>query len=125
MSDTKILSNNQEYLEGYAEGLKYANGSDLDVSTLEPSDAYGYKYQIIVTDKDDNADNRVISVGFTTEDIGDLAFRILGTKAKATEWLVTPSKALNGKKPTELLGSAKGKESVVAVLNKINYGDFS
>ena len=49
----------------------------------------------------------------------------LGDKARASQWLQTPNRVLEGRTPFELLDTDAGVESVVTVLGRIAYGIYS
>ena len=45
-----------------------------------------------------------------------------GNQAKAAQWLIRPTKALDGKAPVELLDSADGAAKVEDLLIRIDHG---
>ncbi len=54
-----------------------------------------------------------------------LAAETLGTSRKASLWLQTPNRALEGQTPLELLDTDGGVRSVETVLGRIAYGMYS
>jgi putative toxin-antitoxin system antitoxin component (TIGR02293 family) len=49
----------------------------------------------------------------------------LGTMKKASQWLQTPNRALDGEAPFDLLDTDAGVQSVETVLGRIAYGVYS
>jgi putative toxin-antitoxin system antitoxin component (TIGR02293 family) len=49
----------------------------------------------------------------------------LGDRAKASRWLQTPNRALQGNTPFELLDTDAGVQSVETILGRIAYGIYS
>jgi putative toxin-antitoxin system antitoxin component (TIGR02293 family) len=49
----------------------------------------------------------------------------LGTMQKASRWLQTPNRALDGEAPFDLLDTDAGVQSVETVLGRIAYGVYS
>ena len=54
-----------------------------------------------------------------------LANDTLGDRAKASRWLQTPNRALQGSTPFELLDTDAGVQSVETILGRIAYGIYS
>lgn len=54
----------------------------------------------------------------------DAAIRVIGSRAQAVRWLGTPVRALNYATPVSVLGTPAGKEAVLAVLERAEYGVF-
>ena len=54
-----------------------------------------------------------------------LANDTLGDRAKASSWLQTPNRALQGSTPFELLDTDAGVQSVETILARIAYGIYS
>jgi putative toxin-antitoxin system antitoxin component (TIGR02293 family) len=54
-----------------------------------------------------------------------LATEVLGDREKASSWLQTPNRALNGKIPLEEIETDPGYQSVEEVLHAIGYGMYS
>jgi putative toxin-antitoxin system antitoxin component (TIGR02293 family) len=54
-----------------------------------------------------------------------LANETLGDRAKASRWLQTPNRVLDGNTPFELLDTDAGVQSVETVLGRIAYGVYS
>lgn len=54
-----------------------------------------------------------------------LATEVLGDREKASSWLRTPNRALNGKIPLDQIETDPGYRSVEEVLYSIGYGMFS
>jgi len=54
-----------------------------------------------------------------------LATEILGDRKKASSWLQTPNRALNGKVPLDEIETDTGYQSVEEVLYAIGHGMFS
>ncbi len=54
-----------------------------------------------------------------------LANETLGDRAKASRWLQTPNRVLDGNTPFELLDTDAGVQSVETVLGRIAYGIYS
>jgi putative toxin-antitoxin system antitoxin component (TIGR02293 family) len=54
-----------------------------------------------------------------------LANDTLGDRAKASSWLQTPNRALQGSTPFELLDTDAGVQSVETILGRIAYGIYS
>lgn len=54
-----------------------------------------------------------------------LANDTLGDRAKASSWLQTPNRALQGNTPFELLDTDAGVQSVETILGRIAYGIYS
>ena len=67
-------------------------------------------------------DNKIF---YTRETLNHLANEIFGDKNKSEQWLATPIKVLNGKIPSLVVESSEGIEEVVAILRKIEYGEFT
>jgi putative toxin-antitoxin system antitoxin component (TIGR02293 family) len=49
----------------------------------------------------------------------------LGTSQKASSWLQTPNRALDGERPLDLLDTDTGAKSVETILGRIAYGLYS
>lgn len=58
-------------------------------------------------------DNKMV---YTKETLKKLATDIFADRNKAEQWLATPIKALNGKKPRSLVENVEGIEEVVEIL---------
>jgi putative toxin-antitoxin system antitoxin component (TIGR02293 family) len=54
-----------------------------------------------------------------------LAINTLGDSKKASSWLQTPNRALDGQRPLDLLDTDTGAKSVETVLGRIEYGIYS
>lgn len=54
-----------------------------------------------------------------------LASEILGDKMKASRWLQTPNRVLDGQSPFDLLDTDAGVQSVETVLGRIAFGVYS
>ena len=54
----------------------------------------------------------------------DLGERVLGSEAKAREWLTSPVLSLGGERPIDLLETVKGYERVKNKLLQIEYGTY-
>jgi len=52
------------------------------------------------------------------------AIKLIGSKDEAMRWLGTPVQALNYATPISLLGKPEGKDAVLAVLHRAEYGVF-
>jgi len=50
---------------------------------------------------------------------------VLGSRAKAREWILTKNRALHGERPIDLLDTAIGFEDVLDVLRRIDFGVYS
>jgi putative toxin-antitoxin system antitoxin component (TIGR02293 family) len=50
------------------------------------------------------------------------AVEVIGNKNEAMRWMGTPVRALNYDTPVSLLGSRKGRESVLTVLERLEHG---
>lgn len=53
------------------------------------------------------------------------AEEVLGSKEKASKWLVTANRALNNAMPLELLDTDEGSRQVASILGRLEYGVFS
>jgi putative toxin-antitoxin system antitoxin component (TIGR02293 family) len=53
------------------------------------------------------------------------AIEFLEDEHKAMHWLTTPNRALGGVVPMALLDSPEGKEEVLTILGRIEYGVYS
>lgn len=53
------------------------------------------------------------------------AEEVLGSKEKASKWLVTANRALNNVIPLELLDTDEGSRQVASILGRLEYGVFS
>jgi len=62
---------------------------------------------------------------YTKETVKKLAIDIFADRNKAEQWLVNPINALNKKTPLSLIENAQGIEEVVAILRKIESGEFT
>jgi len=54
-----------------------------------------------------------------------LANEVLGTEDKASRWMVSPNRALGGRRPFDQLDTEPGVRAVEDVLNAIKYGMYS
>jgi len=54
----------------------------------------------------------------------ECALKLLGNKEAAMRWLGTPVRALNYATPISLLGTPEGKDAVLGVLDRAEYGVF-
>jgi putative toxin-antitoxin system antitoxin component (TIGR02293 family) len=54
-----------------------------------------------------------------------LAAEVLGDREKASSWLQTPNRALNGKIPLDEIRTYPAYQSVEEILHAIGYGMFS
>lgn len=54
-----------------------------------------------------------------------LASDVLGDKARASQWLQTPNRALQNVAPFELLDNDTGVQTVETILGRISYGVYS
>ena len=61
---------------------------------------------------------------FDTKEILAKAESVFGSRPKALSWLKSPSLALGGKSPNELLKEG-GHQLVIDELNRIEYGIYS
>ena len=59
------------------------------------------------------------------EALNSLARRVLGSQAKADEWLSSQIPALGNQRQIDLCGTPEGRDLVSATLRKIDTGDFS
>ena len=59
------------------------------------------------------------------DDILARAIEVLEDEHKATHWLTTPNRALDGVVPMTLLDTPEGKEEVLTILGRIEYGVYS
>jgi putative toxin-antitoxin system antitoxin component (TIGR02293 family) len=50
---------------------------------------------------------------------------VLGSRAKAREWILAKNRALHGERPIDLLDTAIGFEDVLDVLRRIDHGVYS
>jgi putative toxin-antitoxin system antitoxin component (TIGR02293 family) len=57
-------------------------------------------------------------------EVTNFGMEVFGSSEKFYSWLNTPSYALSGLKPAELIKNSYGKEMVMAELNRIEYGIF-
>ena len=53
------------------------------------------------------------------------AVEYFGSKTKAKEWLDKPSRALSYKKPSELISSESGAQTVLNLIGHMSYGVYS
>ena len=53
------------------------------------------------------------------------AVELIGDEAKAAQWLLTPNRALGGKRPMDQLNTDLGTRAVEDVLGRIAYGVYS
>lgn len=53
------------------------------------------------------------------------ALDTFGTAAKARSWLATPNRALDHRRPLELVRTCNGAQRVEEILTRIDYGIFS
>ncbi len=58
-------------------------------------------------------------------EVTNFGIEVFGSSEKFYRWLNTPSYALNGLKPGDLVKDSYGKEMVMAELNKIEHGIFA
>jgi putative toxin-antitoxin system antitoxin component (TIGR02293 family) len=56
------------------------------------------------------------------EEVTNVGLSVFGDGERLKQWLETPSLALGGQKPIELLKDSYGKELVLSELTRINYG---
>lgn len=71
----------------------------------------------LTVDESDRAARMARIIALTTE--------ILGTNEKASSWLRTPNRSLDGKSPIDEIGTDPGYRSVEEVLYAIAYGMYS
>lgn len=62
---------------------------------------------------------------FELAEVTNFGIEVFGSSEKFYRWLNSPSFALNGYKPGELLKDSYGKEMVMAELNRIEHGIFA
>ena len=62
---------------------------------------------------------------YTKETLNKLANEVFGDKYKSEIWLNTPIKALNDNTPRSRFEYEEGIEEVVAILRKIESGEFT
>lgn len=62
---------------------------------------------------------------FELAEVTNFGIEVFGSSEKFYDWLKTPTFALNGYKPGELLKNSYGKEMVMAELNRIEHGIFA
>jgi putative toxin-antitoxin system antitoxin component (TIGR02293 family) len=62
---------------------------------------------------------------FELAEVTNFGIEVFGSSEKFYAWLNTPTYALNGYKPGELLKDSYGKELVMAELNRIEHGIFA
>ncbi len=62
---------------------------------------------------------------FRTASVLARAIEVLEDAKKAVHWLTTPSRALGGEVPLNLLDTSAGKEEVETILGRIEYGVYS
>ena len=62
---------------------------------------------------------------YSKESLKKLATDIFGDKNKSEIWLNTPIKALNDKTPRSRLEYEEGIKEVIAILRKIESGEFT
>ena len=67
-------------------------------------------------------DNKMV---YTKETVNELANEVLGGKNKSEIWLNTPIKSLNDKTPRSRLEDEEGIAEVIAILRKIESGEFT
>lgn len=58
-------------------------------------------------------------------EVTNFGIAVFGSSEKFYAWLQTPSYALGGLKPSELIKNSYGKEMVMAELNRIEHGIFA
>ena len=58
-------------------------------------------------------------------EVTNFGMEVFGSSEKFYSWLNSPSYALNGLKPSELIKDSYGKEMVMAELNRIEHGIFA
>jgi putative toxin-antitoxin system antitoxin component (TIGR02293 family) len=54
--------------------------------------------------------------------VTDRAVEVIGNKTAAMRWMGTPVRALNYATPVSMLHTKKGREAVLAVSGKLEYG---
>jgi putative toxin-antitoxin system antitoxin component (TIGR02293 family) len=59
------------------------------------------------------------------DEIQARAIEVLENERKAMHWLRTPNRALQGAVPMTLLDTPAGKEEVLTILGRIEYGVYS
>lgn len=69
-----------------------------------------------------NMDNKMV---YTKETVNELANEVFGDKNKSEIWLNTPIKSLNYKTPRSRLECEEGIEEVIAILRKLESGEFT
>ena len=62
---------------------------------------------------------------FEIAEVTNFGVEVFGSSEKFYSWLNTPSFALSGHEPGELLRDSYGKEMVMAELNRIDHGIFA
>jgi putative toxin-antitoxin system antitoxin component (TIGR02293 family) len=55
-------------------------------------------------------------------EVTDRAVEVIGNKTAAMRWMGTPVRALNYATPVSMLHTKKGREAVLAVSGKLEYG---
>ena len=53
------------------------------------------------------------------------AMSVIGNIERASEWMLTPNRALGGVKPLDLMDTEAGAEEIDEVLGRLEYGIFS
>jgi uncharacterized protein (DUF2384 family) len=64
-------------------------------------------------------------MAYTKETLNELAKKVFGDKNKSEIWLNTPIKALHDQTPRSRLECEQGIEEVIAILQKIESGEFT
>lgn len=59
------------------------------------------------------------------QEVLHFAVEVFGDTGKASDWFVTPNRALHGKTPFELLDSREDSRIVMNLLGQIEYGIYS
>lgn len=93
----------------------WADYLDLSTKTLQRyRDEVNFSFKSIHTEK-------IIELAEVT----NFGMEVFGSSEKFYSWLNSPSYALNGLKPSELIKDSYGKEMVMAELNRIEHGIFA
>lgn len=70
-------------------------------------------------------DTTTATEAYSQDDVLRRANSVFAGKTSAQTWMEAPIQALDGHRPIDLCTSAEGRKHVVAILKKIESGDFS
>ena len=59
------------------------------------------------------------------EDVTSMAIEVFGNESVATKWLNSENRALDNRKPVDLINTFDGRELVKIVLGRLQYGAYS